>query len=64
MLPPLWQTISKFNPILYMVDGFRYGFHGFSDIPLGVSIGVLLGFFLALLALTAYLFKKGIGLKN
>lgn len=63
-LPEFWQGISKFNPILYMVDGFRYGFYGFSDIPLAQSIGVLLGFAIVLFGVNLYLMKKGIGLKS
>lgn len=63
-LPAFWQTISRFNPILYMVDGFRYGFFGFSDVPLFLSIGVLLVFTLLLIAASLYLMKKGVGLRN
>lgn len=63
-LPPLWQTVSKFNPILYMVDGFRYGFYGFSDIPIVYSLGMLIAFSVILYGITAYLLNKGIGLKN
>lgn len=63
-LPELWQNVSKANPILYMVNGFRYGFLGFSDVPLGISFGILLGFIVILSAANLYLLKKGIGLKN
>src|SRR5699024_2697443 len=41
MLPPFWQAVSKFNPIVYMISGFRYGFLGTTDISLNVSIMVL-----------------------
>ena len=63
-LPTIWQMVSKFNPILYMVDGFRYGFYGFSDIPVLYSLAMLLGIALILVGINVYLLKKGIGLKN
>ena len=63
-LPHFWQIVSKFNPILYMVNGFRYGFLGISDVNVWASFGILLGLtFLALLVLLR-LFKKGAGLRN
>ena len=63
-LPEFWQTVSKFNPILYMVDGFRYGFYGFSDIPIAYSVGLLISLTVILFGINMYLMKKGIGLKN
>lgn len=63
-LPPFWQTVSLFNPILYMVNGFRWGFLGFSDVSLGASVGVLLVFIVILGAIVFYLFNRGWGLKN
>lgn len=63
-LPPLMQTISHFNPILYMVDGFRYGFYGFSDVNIGMSVAVLLGFTMTFILISLYLLKKGIGLRT
>lgn len=63
-LPESWQTISYMNPILYMVDGFRYGFHGFSDVNLWMSIAILLGFTLALLAVSLWLMKKRYRIKD
>lgn len=63
-LPGVWQTVSKFNPILYMVDGFRYGFYGFSDIPVFYSLLMLGGFTLILFSVCIYVMRKGIGLKN
>lgn len=64
MLPEFWQKVSLFNPILYMVNAFRWGFLGISDIPLATCFGVLAGITVVLLAVTAYLFRNGIGLKN
>lgn len=63
-LPQIWQTISKFNPILYMVNGFRYGFYGFSDVNVGVSLMILIGFTVVLSFVVLFLLKKGVGLKS
>ncbi len=64
MLPAFWQTIARFNPILYMVDGFRYGFIGRSDVSLWISM--LLVFVLAcfFFVLCVQLFKKGYKLRT
>ena len=64
MLPEFWQKVSLFNPILYMVNAFRWGFLGISDIPLSTCFAVLGGITVILLAVTGYLFRNGIGLKN
>lgn len=64
MLPEFWQKVSLFNPILYMVNAFRYGFLGISDIPLWQCFGVLLAFMGIAIAVLMYLFRKGIGVKN
>ena len=48
-LPPVWQTVSKFNPIVYMVDGFRYGFFGVSEVNIGISLGILTVFMVGLI---------------
>ncbi|HEX7651190.1 MAG TPA: ABC transporter permease [Candidatus Paceibacterota bacterium] len=63
-LPPFFRTLSLFNPILYMVDAFRYGFLGTSDVPVGFAFTVMGAFTIALLALTLWLFRRGAGLKN
>jgi ABC-2 type transport system permease protein len=63
-LPPFFRTLSLFNPILYMVNAFRYGFLGVSDVSVLRSFEVMIGFTLALLILTLWLFKRGSGLKN
>lgn len=62
--PDFWRTVSLFNPILYMVNAFRYGFLGISDVSIVFSFSMLIGLNIVLLALTAYLFKKGWGFKN
>lgn len=63
-LPPFWQAVSQFNPILYMVNGFRYGFHGFSDVSVWFSLAILLIFAVLLVGANLYCLKKGIGLKS
>jgi ABC-2 type transport system permease protein len=64
LLPPVWQMISHFNPVLYMVSAFRYSILGFSDISFTTSITVLLGCMVLLFVWVLYLFKTGKGLKN
>ena len=63
-LPELWQTVSLFNPILYMVNAFRYGFLGVSDVHVGLAFGILLTLTVAFVVVILWLFKKGIGMKN
>ncbi|MBP6860361.1 MAG: ABC transporter permease [Candidatus Pacebacteria bacterium] len=63
-LPPFWGAVSQFNPILYMVNAFRYGFLGVSDVNVMLSFGILIGLTVVLMALVLWLFKRGVGLKN
>lgn len=63
-LPEFWQNISRLNPILYMIDGFRYGFYGISDVSVLFSAVLLFVLAIALIFLNLYLFRKGIGLKS
>lgn len=63
-LPEFWQGLSRFNPILYMIDGFRYGFHGFSDVNVMWSIAMLLIFTIVIGATSLHLMRKGVGLKD
>jgi ABC-2 type transport system permease protein len=63
-LPPFWQKISRFNPVLYMVNGFRYGFHGFSDVSVLLSFVILAAFAVILTAVNLVLLAKGTGLKT
>jgi len=64
LLPDFWQTVSLANPILYMVNAFRYGFLGSADIGLGVAYAVMLAFSIGLGALALYLLNTGRGLKS
>lgn len=63
-LPPFWQHVSLFNPILYMVNAFRFGFLGISDVPLWQCFAVLLGLMVIFLAVLGYLFKRGVGFRQ
>jgi ABC-2 type transport system permease protein len=63
-LPPFWQTLSHFNPFFYMIDGFRYGFFGLSDIEPGLSLAVIAGSCGALSALTLWVLKRGYKLRH
>ena len=63
-LPQAWQHLSKLNPILYMVDGFRFGFYGISDVNIGISALILISFIVILTLINLYMLNKGIGLKT
>lgn len=63
MLPPFWQSVSQWNPILYMVNGFRYGFLGVSDVSVTFAAGLLLTLTVSLFTYTWYLFRTGRGLR-
>lgn len=63
MLPPLWQKITLFNPVFYLVSGFRWSFTGVADISVGISLAVILGFLAACLVTVAWIFKSGYRLK-
>ncbi|WP_186175119.1 ABC transporter permease [Vibrio jasicida] len=64
LLPEFWQGVSKLNPIVYMVNAFRYGFLGVSDVGIVTSFSVLILFVIALYAVAHYLVTKGIGLRS
>lgn len=64
LLPPFWQAASHVNPIIYMINGFRYGFIGISDVPMWTSYLVVSLFILALYATCWWLVKKGTGLRH
>ena len=64
MLPKFWQSVSLANPILYMVNSFRLGVLGITDLSLISAIAVMLGFFITLFLICLYLLNKGIGIRN
>ena len=63
MLPPVWRQITLFNPVVYLVSGFRWSFYGVSDVGVGVSLGMTVAFMAACLAVIAWIFKTGYRLK-
>jgi len=64
MLPPFWQTVTLFNPVLYLVSGFRWSFFEVSDVSVGLSLAMMLVFLGACLAIVAWMFKTGYRLKQ
>ena len=63
-LPPLWLTVSHFNPFFYMIDGFRYGFFGQSDVSPWISLAVVTVFFAVLAGVAINLLKRGYNLRH
>jgi ABC-2 type transport system permease protein len=64
MLPGAWRTFSLFNPVVYLISGFRWSFYGTSDVPVGVSLLATLAFFGLCLAVVAWIFRTGYRLKS
>lgn len=64
MLPPIWQTVTLFNPVLYLVSGFRWSFFEVSDVNVGFSLAMVIVFLLACLAVVSWMFKTGYRLKE
>ena len=64
MLPPAWRTVSLFNPVVYLISGFRWSFHGAADVAVGTSLAATLGFFVACLVAVAWIFRTGFRLKS
>jgi ABC-2 type transport system permease protein len=64
VLPPFWRTVTLFNPVVFLVSGFRWSFFEISDVNVAVSIGMALGFLGACLVVIWWIFKTGYRLKN
>jgi ABC-2 type transport system permease protein len=64
VLPPAWQTVTLFNPVVYLVSGFRWSFYEVADVPVGVSLGVTALFLVLCLAAIWWIFKTGYRLKT
>ncbi len=64
MLPPFWQTVALFNPVVYLISGFRWSFYGQADVSLALSLGMTLAFLAAALGVVGWMFKTGYKLKN
>ena len=63
MLPPVWRTVSLVNPVVYLVSGFRWSFYGQSDVPVGVSLAIMLAFLAVCLVIVGWIFRTGYRLK-
>jgi ABC-2 type transport system permease protein len=64
MLPPFWRTVTLFNPVLYLVSGFRWSFFGQADVSVGISLAMTLAFLAACLVVVTWVFRTGYRLKN
>ena len=64
MLPPTWQTISLFNPLVYLVSGFRWSFYENADVAVGLSLGMTIAFLVACLLVVRWIFKSGYKLRT
>ena len=64
MLPPAWQTISLFNPVVYLISGFRWSFYENADVGIGVSIVTIVGFLIACLLVVRWIFRSGYRLRT
>jgi ABC-2 type transport system permease protein len=64
MLPPIWQKVTLFNPVVYLVSGFRWSFYGIADVSVPVSLGMTVVFLLVFMAIVAWIFRTGYRLKS
>jgi ABC-2 type transport system permease protein len=64
MLPPLWQKITLFNPVVYLISGFRWSFYGMADVDVRISAAAIVGFLIACLLFVGWIFRTGWKLKN
>jgi ABC-2 type transport system permease protein len=64
MLPPFWQTVTLFNPVVYLVSGFRWSFYSLADVSVPVSIGMTFVFLIVCVAIVAWIFRTGYRLKT
>jgi ABC-2 type transport system permease protein len=64
MLPPFWQTVTLFNPVVYLISGFRWSFYGIADVSVGISLAMTILFMGISLAIVAWIFKTGYRLKT
>lgn len=64
MLPPFWQTVTLFNPVVYLISGFRWSFYGLSDVHIGTSLAMTAVFLMACMLILRWIFKTGYRLKS
>jgi ABC-2 type transport system permease protein len=63
MLPPVWQTVTLFNPVVYLISGFRWAFYGKADVNIGISVAATVGFMIACLIAIRWFFRTGYKMK-
>ena len=64
MLPPLWRTLTLFNPVVYLISAFRWSFYGTTDVPVGISIAMIGLFLTVCMGIVCWIFRTGYRLKN
>jgi len=64
MLPPLWQKVTLFNPVVYLISGFRWSFYGIADVGVGISLAMTIVFMTSFVAVVAWMFRTGYRLKS
>ena len=64
VLPPFWRTVTLFNPVLYLISGFRWSFYGIADVSVALSLGMTLMFLALCLAIVSWIFRTGYRLKT
>jgi len=64
LLPPFWQTVTLFNPVVYLISGFRWSFYGVADVDVSISLGAIAFFLVACLAVIVWMFRSGYHLKT
>ena len=63
MLPPTWQKLALFNPVVYLISGFRWSFNGRADVSIEISLAFIAGFFALCLGMVWWIFRTGYRLK-
>ena len=64
MLPPIWQAISYFNPVVYLIDSLRFSFYGVADFNIWISMSSMVGFLIICITAVSVLLKKGYNIKS
>ena len=64
MLPPFWQTVTYFNPVVYLINGLRFAFYGVSDFDIWISVGSMISFLILCVIIVTTLLKKGYNIKS
>jgi ABC-2 type transport system permease protein len=64
MLPPFWQAVTLFNPVVYLISGFRWSFYGVADVPVWISLAMTGTFLAAFIGIATWMLRTGYRLKN